>query len=394
LLSDYYTLFGLLYFSAGYALYFGLKLGRIQWLRWQTWGVLGVGLILSHLLSRLLKVSDVPDNAGFWWGGDLAGYLLPPLNNRWLRTPFTDALHQSAIFNTPGSVENVMFLGYVLPLVLLFSCWLLAQKGNETSLASTLPAEWRPLPWLLLLFVLLTLPEIRVFGKGIIRLPTGLLHYIPFFNNIRCPTRHVSFVALLLPLVAFVPWQAWLQKRLRIRWQLVIAAVPLLLVLLEYQPVPPPVRTLAEVPRVYKLIAQLPGNSVFSIPFGLLDGYRQLGKMSPDELFYQSRHSKALPGAYISRIPAAAFDAFGREPVLGELLRVQTHPDTIPPVLPTPAQIQTFLRTYQPAGFVIHPHYRNQPIHGYLRQILLPLGYTEELIDNYTLLWHPNSAKN
>lgn len=389
LLSDYYTLFGLLYFSAGYALYYGLKLRRIQWRRWQTWAVLAAVLVICHIVSRLLKVSDVPDNAGFWWGGDVAGYLLPPLNNRWLRTPYTDALHHSHLFNMPGSVENVMFLGYTLPLLLLLSYALKGPRSAFGLSRSPAYADWRPLPWLLLLFVLLTLPEVRVFGKGVLRLPTGLLHYVPFFNNIRCPTRHVSFVALLLPLVVLVPWQGWLRERLRPAGQYLASAGLLALVLLEFQPRVPPVRTLAEIPPVYQVVKKLPGTTIFIIPFGLLDGYRQLGHMSPDELFYQTQHGKALPGAYISRVPDATFAAFDRQPALHALLQLQTKPDTIPPAPLMPAQTLAFLRTYRPAAFVVSPAYRNQPVHSYLRQMLQPYGYREQLVAGYVVLAKP-----
>ncbi len=392
LLSDYYTLFGLLYFSAGYATYFGLKLGHIRWRRWQPWAVLAAVLVVGHVVSRLLKASGVPDKDGFWWGGDLAGYLLPPLNNRWLRTTFTDALYRSSVFNTPGSVENVMFLGYALPLVLLLSGWL-TWRSSAAPVRFAPPSDWRPLPWLLLLFVLLTLPELRVFGQGGLRLPTGLLHYVPFFNNIRCPTRHVSFVALLLPLVAFGSVQAWLNARLRPMSQWVAATGLLAVVLLEFQPVTPSVRTVADVPRVYQVAATLPGATVFPVPFGLLDGYRQVGRMSPDELFNQTRHGKALPGAYISRIPAATFDAFGHYPVLGALLRAQTLPDTALPTRLTSAQVQAFLRTYQPAAFVVSPAYRNRPVHAYLQELVAPFGYTQqEVVDGYVLLYRPKRS--
>jgi hypothetical protein len=386
LLSDYYTLFGLLYFSVGYALYYGLKLSQIRWGQWQTWAWLVAGLVVCHIGSRLLKLSDVPDNAGFWWGGDLAGYLLPPLNNRWLRTAATDALHRRSIFNMPGSVENVMFLGYALPLLLLLSYALKTRRPTHGAPPAPVAADWRPLPWLLLLFVLLTLPEIRVFGKGVLRLPTGLLHYVPFFNNIRCPTRHVSFVALLLPLVAFVRWQPWLQTRLRPATQWMAAASLLAVVLLELQPQTPPVRTVAGVPRVYQVVRELPGATVFPVPFGLLDGYRQLGRMSPDELFYQTRHGKALAGAYISRVPAATFDSFARQPVLRVLLHSQTKPDTVQPAPPTAAQLQEFLRVYRPAAFVVSPAYQNKPVHQLLRRLLAPYGYQEQRVDDYVLL--------
>ncbi|MCB2409189.1 hypothetical protein LGH74_14455 [Hymenobacter sp. BT178] len=382
LLSDYYTLFGLLYFSVGYAAYYTLSIGRISWRRPRTWLVLTAVFVVGHIASRLLKLAGVPDNDGFWWGGDVAGYLLPPLNNRWLGTPATAALQQSDIFSMPGSVENVMFMGYALLVVLVLSLCLPRQRQQ----AVAEHPEWQPLPALLLLFFLLTMPELQIFGKNILRLPTGLLHFVPFFNNIRCPTRHVSYVALLLPLVAFVPLDRWLRAHWAWRSQLAGAAVLLLVVLVEYQPNPMPLQTVAQVPRVYREAASLPGAGLFTIPFGLLDGYRQLGRVNPDELFYQTFHHKALSSAYISRVPAAAFASFDHDPVVHALLTVQTHPDTVLTTIPTSAQVAVFLQTYQPAAFVIYPDYRNTPVHRLLRELLQSQGYREESVDNYIRL--------
>ncbi|MCC2545876.1 hypothetical protein LJY25_05425 [Hymenobacter sp. BT175] len=381
LLSDYYTLFGLLYFSAGYALYYGFRLGQINWRRPRPWLILAAVLVVSHIASRLLMLSGVPDNAGFWWGGDLAGYLLPPLNSRWLSTPATEQLHQSRIFNMPGSEENVMFLGYCLPLVLLLLAFTRRRQPEQPSEAAR---QWQPLPWLLLLFFLLTLPEIKVFGKGILRLPTGFLHYIPFFNNIRCPTRHVSYVALLLPLVSFALLDPWLRARVRpaLRWA--VSGLLLAVVLVEFQPRPAPVLRESSIPLAYQQAANLLGDALFPVPFGLLDGYQHKGQMSPNELFYQTRHHKKLPGAYISRIPQATFDAFDQDPVLHALLVLQEHPDTT--VAPaTPQQAAAFLRTYRPSAFIIAPRFRNTNVERYLHALVQGQGYLEWSVDGYGL---------
>ena len=91
-------------------------------------------------------------------------------------------------------------------------------------------------------------------------------------------------------------------------------------------------------------------------------------------------------GAAVLHVAFEALVSVRQDAVLSCLLTLQTHPDTIPPTLPTRAQTQTFLRTYQPAAFVISPAYRNQPVHMYLRQLLQPHGYREQLVDGYVLL--------
>lgn len=385
LLSDYYTLAGLVYFSVGYAAWFRLRLGALRWRRPRPWLVLAALVVGGHVASRLLSLAGVPDNAGFWWGGDVAGYLVPPLGNRWLASAASDALWHSPRFNMPGSVENVLFLGYTLPVLAL----LLARRRPAAPVieapATSVADETRPLWALVLLFFLLTLPTVKFLGHTLVRPITGLVHFVPFLNNIRCPTRHVLLLTLLLPLATFLRlergWPRWSGGG-----RLALAGLLSGLVGLEFQPRAFPLVRVADVPAAYAVAATRPGPVLYPIPVGLLDGYRQLGIANPAELFYQTRHHKALPGGYISRIPAAVFAAFDRaDPVQHVLLRAQ-QPDSAQPALPTVAQTEAFLRRYQPAAFVVHPAFRNSFAHRRLRQVLQPLGYTEQVVGGYVLV--------
>ncbi len=386
LLSDYYTLSGLVYFSVGYAAWFWLRLGEINWRRRRPWLVLLVAVVAGHIVLRLVSLAGVPDNAGFWWGGDLAGYLVPPLGNRWLATAATNALWQSKQFNTPGSVENFMFLGYALPVLALVLAFV-RRRAQPPGVAApaAVPGDARPLWALVLLFFLLTMPVVKLMGHTIVRSPTGLVHYVPFLNNIRCPTRHVLLLTLLLPLATFIRLEQWWQLR-PAGWRLALAGLLSVVIGLEFQARPYPLIRVADVPQVYAVAAALPGPTLYPIPVGLLDGYRQVGHMNPDELFYQTRHHKALPGAYISRIPAATFTAFDNaDPVQHALLRAQ-QPDSLQPAQPTTAQTLAFLRRYQPAAFVVHPEFRNSPAHQLLRRLLQPIGYAEQTVQGYILI--------
>ncbi|GAA3935234.1 hypothetical protein [Hymenobacter algoricola] len=382
LLSDYYVLFGLLYFSLAYALWYWLRLGQISWRRPRPWLVLIVILILSHIAIRLLRLSKLSDNGGFWWGGDVIGYLAPPQTSRWLDFAWARSLYVNPkIYNMPDTLENVMFLGYAIPLLGLG----LALWPRRAASVRRLDADGRPLAWVLLFFVMLTMPALQIFGKQRLNLPTGILHFIPFFNNIRCPTRWVMMVSLLLPVVTFSALEAWWQPRLRPGLQWALSLFLLGCVAVEYWPKPLPVTYNAGLPPVYREAARLPGKVLFPIPVGLLDGRRLLGVMEPENFFYQTRHRKKLPTAYFSRIDEARFADFDQDPVMHTLLALQKAPADTVFAAPRPAQAAAFRRHFRPDLLVINPAWRNSPAHRYLRQVF-PDFAERTFPDGYVLL--------
>ena len=384
LFSDYYVLAGLLYFSAGYAAWWALRLGSINWRGWRAWVGLAALLAVGHFLSRGLGLLGFDDNAGLYWGGDLAGYLVPPLGNRWLATPATTAFWHSPRLLNPGSVEHVLFVGYLLPLLAL-GLALTAGARRRAGLLPPAAPETRPFWALALFFVALTMPELRWQGHDLLRLPTSLVHYVPFLNNIRCPTRHVLLLSLLLPLAVSLGLDGWLRQGPAARGWAVAAAL-LVGVFLEFQVLPYPLVRAAAVPAAYRVAARAPGAVLFPIPFGVQDGYHQLGQMDAADMFYQTQHHKAQPGGYLARVPAATFAAFRREPVLRALLLAQQHPDSLARLPPlAPAQVRAFWARYRGAVFVVHPPFRGQPVHRLLRR-LLPAGYHEQVVAGYVVL--------
>ena len=380
LLSDYYVTAGLLYFSAGYAAWWGLRLGQLSWRRWQPWAVLVVVFVLGHFLSRGLGLLGFDDHGGVYWGGDLGMYVVPPLQSRWLGTAAGSAFWQNPRLPVRASPENVAWLGYLLPALLLAALVAWARRAPGRA---ALPEVLRPLPALVLLFVLLTMPELRWDGHDLFRLPTSLVHFVPFFNNIRCPTRLVLPAALLLPLLAAVGADQWLRTR-PAAWGWVLPLGLLAGVFAEYRLQTYPLTRADSTPPAYRLAGRAPGPVLFPIPLGLSDGNRQLGTFNPAQLRYQLDHGKALRGAYLSRVPLTEFGAFAHEPVLRTLLLAQRHPDSLALVPgPTPAELAAFGRRYHQPAFVVEPAYYQQPAHQLLRRWLLPAGYREQLVADY-----------
>lgn len=120
LASDYYVLFGLLYFSLFYAAWFWFRIGRIGWSGHRTWLGLLVLLLGSHQAIWALRRLGVNDGGGLWWGGDVAAYFLPPPTSRFMYGAWAQQLyHNARVFLMPGSIENTLFIGYALPLLAL-----------------------------------------------------------------------------------------------------------------------------------------------------------------------------------------------------------------------------------------------------------------------------------
>ncbi|WBO84267.1 glycosyltransferase family protein [Hymenobacter yonginensis] len=382
LFSDYYVLFALLYFSLAYAAWYWLKLGSINWRHRRPWLILAGVLVVSHLVIRLMRLRDVPDNAGFWWGGDLAGFFLPADNSRWLNFDWAQQIyHNPKIFNMPGSVENVMFLGYAVPLV----CALAALWPRRLASVRNLDHQGRPLAWVLLFFVLLTLPALRVLGHIKLNLPNGLLHFIPFFNNIRCPTRWVLMVTLLLPIVGFGALEAAWDASHRPVLRALLSGVLVLVVLVEFWPVPPPLDSSRKMPAAYRAVAALPGEALFTVPFGLVDGYRQLGKVELRSFLHQPYYRKKIPSAYISRVGAEQFARFEADTVVHALLALQRAPADTTFTAPSATAAARFRQHYQPAAVLVSPTWRDGPAHRYLRAVF-PDFAEQRFPDGYVVL--------
>jgi hypothetical protein len=361
-LSDYYTVFFMLYFSAAYALYFWLNIGGINWRKPKPWLITVAVFVASGVLVNLLKKWGVDNKGGLWWGGDVAGYLLAPDNNRWLSTSATEKIYATEkIFNNPSSVENVVFLGYSLLLLTVLAFFWRRKFGAEAYIKQFI--------FLAVLFWFITMPEMSVFGKILFRNPTAMLHFVPFFNNIRCPTRAVVMLTLFQPIVCFYFLNLWLVRKPALAN--VIPLVLLLVVFLEFQPKDYPLISKNNMPEAYKEVAKAKGEVLFVFPFGMRDGFQEKGQMVLNDLFYQTQHHKKMPGAYISRINPQEFDDFDKDPVMHAFVQMETD-STFLPQMPTVSERENFLKLYKPDIFLVTPRMRNPHIHTYLQQLLLP----------------------
>ena len=95
----------------------------------------------------------------------------------------------------------------------------------------------------------------------------------------------------------------------------------LALVLVDLWPRPRQVTAL-ETPEPYRVLRSLPSGAVLEVPFGMRDGFGELGRLDHRVLFYQTIHEKPLMGGFIARMSPRVRAAHVDDPVLGPLLRL------------------------------------------------------------------------
>jgi len=159
-------------------------------------------------------------------------------------------------------------------------------------------------------------------------MPYQLLHAIPVVNGVRVPGRFSVVGILALDVLAAVGL-AWLMARVATRRPdrtLVVPAVALLLVLLEFYP-QGMVTQKPGIPRPYAAIAADPGRrAVLEIPLQWRTGFGDFGDRVGDQsifLYYATRHAKPLAAGMVARYPARSRKALLDNPIYSQVVALQ-----------------------------------------------------------------------
>lgn len=288
LLSDYYITFFMLYYAGLVWLYNAFLCNKTFVISKKTISQFILSIMFFHFVVQLAKLY-LDDKAAFWLGGDIAAFFTPSYNsylfgNEWLRN-FKDSFQPYQ-----GSLEYEMFLGWTL----LLSAIVLLLKFFKKQFTHSLTG------FLTVLFFLMCLPAIKVFGISLLNTPTSVLHFIPFFNHVHVPPRIVLMLGLFLPIL-IVKYLLVFPKQNRI-----ILSIFLLL-FVEYYPKPFPTMSQKDVPEWVHTVKNSDYEKVIPVPTGLRDGLKGYGNFNSNHLFYQTIHKKPIIGGYLSRLPESTF---------------------------------------------------------------------------------------
>ena len=329
-----------------------------------------------HLIVEPLHAYGFDDRGGSWWGGDLLAYFIPDSNSwLWNRDIFRNIF--PALFTHEPNMEFQLFIGYsmiILTIYLIYYC-----------IKYPLPTELSAWIFVLILFFLITLPSIKVNGIRIIYAPTAILHFIPFFNNLRCNTRILELITLVLPLSTAIMLSNFLQNKTSVLIKYVLPIIFIGLTIMDLKPTPYTIMDTKSIPAIYDDVKESNGTVLTPIPTGVADGLRHDGKFMSLYQFYQTFHQKKLSGGYISRVPESTFEYYEKDSVMHTILSLSKNMNT-PFKIPSISEKENYYRNFKTDMFLIEPSYRNSNAETYIDELIKNKKHYSILKNNYRLI--------
>src|SRR5205085_3292238 len=129
-----------------------------------------------HIVINMLRHGGRDDEGAFWWTPDLLSYFVPHANSAFLYNDFWKNVSASRWFYPiPNCIEATMFMGYSILILSVLALVFRNKIGwNE---------EVKPLIFVSIFFIMMTMPVFKLHGIQLLNLPTGIVHFIPFVNN-------------------------------------------------------------------------------------------------------------------------------------------------------------------------------------------------------------------
>lgn len=353
---DYYETFFLIYTSIFYVLYrYSAQLNWKPIPKTYQWGLILLLILGGSGIVDLLRQYGVDDKHGLYWGGDIAGFVLP-LFSRFLDFDLLNT--QSQMLFNKSFMEGNMFLGWSLILLFLYSVFLYVKNPNKSAARIFL--------YMSLLVIVLCLPSLRFFGHTIIKTPSAFLHYIPFLNHLRVPTRWAMLLYLFIPIFCFLV----LSKNDYWRKSITLSAALLgLLLFIEYFPKPYAFFNKNHDIENALALKALPGDVMLHLPLGLSDGYKALGNGDTRHMYLQTIHHKKLLGGYFSRLSDEVFDLYTGDAVMQNLLILLEGKETQSTMV-NRQQANAFIERFQPDIIYVDEAYAQHKAFQYLVQVL------------------------
>lgn len=248
----------------------------------------------------------------------------------YLQPPSTNLLYKQILgLKTPG---NSRFLGGVLiclaslGAITMLKSPILSERHSHDNKTHPMNRQKHPtwhrcgIAYLIMAFVAFILSLGMRFtpaytnGLGIYKFvvwlsPYNLLYkFVPGFSSIRSPYRFSIFMALFLAILAGIG-MLWVCRRFRSRWRWALILCLFLVTILELWPVPLRLvkvpSTLAELPRIYHNIRELPSDAVLiEFPLPISRSEREL-EGTARYIYFSSFHWRRLVNGYSGFAPKA-----------------------------------------------------------------------------------------
>ena len=366
--SDYIITFQMLYLIILYSMFCCiLKLYRYS-PKWLFWIFILSIIVLMHFIILYLVQHRIDDNGAFWWGGKWTDFIVP--YNARIYPHLGSKLN--SIFSLQSQIESDMFLGYSLIVASIISIgFYIKSKKIDDNIKALL--------FVLFLFVLIVMPAIRLPFSIVYYPPTAILHFLPVIKNLRCPTRFINDIMLVLPIIIFYALERIsLKKQVKI----IVATILFIAVFIEYFPARYSYIDYKNIPKVYYNLSKKPGESVLVYPLGLRDGMKLEGRFDIETMQYQTVYKKKTMGGYISRMADWMCYVHYQNAFTNSLLHLEK--DSLFPI--PHADYNRALKDLKLDYIVIPQRYRKERAAVFLQSIVRPQMIKSEDINGDLLL--------
>jgi len=303
---EYYMVFYALAFMLVYLLWYGFISTWFDTWSWKkTLSIIGM-FGLGHIVMRLLRIGGVQEKGAVWGAADL----------RLLFTPASNALNRKEWIleghsNTLN--DNKIYIGISLGVYFIAALVFFYQDNRRDK-------ESRFFLFASVVFLLVTLPVIKIGGKDLFYNFTSIVHYIPFVNNVRAPDRFILlfFVTASLFICRVIFLQTNYSKGRR-----KYAAFALMLLVWFYLDHEQVHMKVVEQPLASKVLKECRGKTVLMLPFGIRDGYQQFGDFDGSQVLLQTRYGFKMPSGYLSRLSDDTWEYYKSNELYRNIVNVQ-----------------------------------------------------------------------
>ncbi len=336
LMFDYYAIFYAFSFIFIYIFYFKYIMIWLEKFNLKKTVLLLILLLIMHVIIRLLRISGISENSALWSASDIRSYIMPSskIYPDWLR------------LNVNLPTEHSLFVGYGL--ILAFTIVLFFK--NKDRLTSFLL-------FTIVIYVLVSSPILRIDQKNLFYFPNGIIHFIPFVNNIRIPSRFIEMIFLIIPIYMFrkIELNNSVIKKSIVLFFFVLISFEQKIFAMDYLRVN--IIDKKQFLSSYIIKDRLKsGEVILNIPFGIRDGFEEFGEFDENIFIEQSIHNLKVGSGYYSRIPKYVWQYYRNNKFYNLLVSAQN--DTIV-IAPSAKFVSEFINDNNIKAVFINKNYLN-----------------------------------
>ena len=303
---EYYMVFYALAFMLVYLMWYGFISAWFDTWSWKKTlsliGLFGVG----HSVMRLLRIGGFQEKGAVWGAADL----------RLLFTPGSNAANQKewildGLSNTVN--DNKIYVGFSLVVYFIVALVFFYQDYRKDK-------ESRFFLFASVVFLLVTLPVIKIGGKDLFYNFTSIVHYIPFVNNVRAPDRFILMFFVMSSL--FICRVIFLETNCSKGWNKYVGFT-LAFVGWFYVNHQQENMDAVEHSEVNSILEECSGKTVLMLPFGIRDGYQQFGDFDENQVLQQAQYRFKMPSGYLSRLSDDTWEYYKSNELYINLVNIQ-----------------------------------------------------------------------